>query len=132
MIEATGGCFCGKIRYAITAQGVTKTVCHCAGCRKASAAPAVAWITVMATDFHLIQGELRSVRGMEDVPCTCDGCGGTRGFCPACGTQITFVGDDRQVVIDITTGSLDDPDAFPPDEDVFAEKKVAWMKLLAE
>lgn len=131
MDEITGGCFCGNVRYVIASPSPKATICHCAGCRRASAAPAVAWITVLAEDFHLTQGALRTVRGMATVPDTCDSYGGTRGFCPDCGTPITYVGDDRQNVIDITTGSLDDPNRFPPEEDVFAEQKVAWMKTLA-
>lgn len=130
MTTITGGCFCGNIRYAIIATEVFATVCHCAGCRKAAGAPAVAWITVPATEFRLTQGELRAVRGMRDVPHTCDSHGGTRGFCPDCGTPITYNGDG-QATIDITTGSLDDPGAFPPQVDVLPEGKVAWMKTLA-
>jgi hypothetical protein len=130
MINITGGCFCGTIRYAITANEAFATVCHCAGCRKASGAPAVAWITVQAAEFRLTQGEPRTVRGMRDVPHTCDSHGGTRGFCPNCGTHLTYEGDG-QPTIDITTGSLDDPHAFPPQVDVLGDQKVAWMKTLA-
>jgi hypothetical protein len=112
MPAITGACFCGNIRYHIRESAVTATVCHCAGCRRASGAPAVAWVTVPADAFELLQGELRTVRGRATEPGTCDSCGGVRGFCPACGTHITFVGDDRPTEIDITTGSLDDPDRF--------------------
>jgi len=127
----TGSCFCGSVRYQIEDPPTNVTVCHCTGCRRASAAPAVAWITMKAESFRLVQGELRMVRGREAEPGTCDGFGGIRGFCAQCGTHITFVGDARTHEVDVTTGSLEDPDRFPPIEDCFAEKKLTWMNTLA-
>jgi len=126
----TGGCFCGQVRYQVDDMAAKATVCHCAGCRRAEAEPAVAWITVPTADFRLLQGELRSVRGRAGEPETCDCGGGTRGFCANCGTHITYSGDDRAQEIDITTGSLDEPDRFPPAEDIFPHRKVAWMPRL--
>jgi hypothetical protein len=79
---------------------------------------------VPAASFQLTQCELRTVRGMQDMPNTCDCHGGTRGFCPDCGTPVTYVGDDRQVIVDITTCSLDDPNQFPPKIDVWPDQKV--------
>jgi hypothetical protein len=38
----------------------------------------------------------------------------TRSFCPHCGTQLTFQADDYPDEVDITTCSLDHPDAVPP------------------
>jgi len=129
----TGGCFCGSIRYLVTdAEPKTMGVCHCEGCRRASAAPAVAWITVKAEAFRLLKGELRTIRGEGFPRATCDGHGGERGFCANCGTHVTFIGDSRRHEIDITTASLDDPNRFPPAGESFAEQRLAWMKLLIE
>jgi hypothetical protein len=49
-----------------------------------------------------------------------------RTFCPRCGTSLTYTHEHRPAEIDITTGSLDDPEAFPPTEQVFGEFKVSW------
>ena len=38
-----GGCQCGAIRYQISGEPVMAAICHCAMCRRANAAPAVAW-----------------------------------------------------------------------------------------
>lgn len=127
----SGSCFCGLVRYEVEAEGAKPSICHCAGCRRASAAPAMAWITVPAAAFRVVAGELAAVRGRSDENGTCDGCGGVRGFCADCGTHITFVGDDRTQEVDVTTCSLEDPNRFAPTEDVFTEAKVAWMKALA-
>ena len=127
----TGGCFCGSVRYRIEDAAPKATICHCEGCRKASGAPVVAWITVRADALRLVQGELRTVRGGKVEHESCDGFGGTRSFCGQCGSQITFAGDGHADYIDITTGTLDDPNRFPPTEDSFAERKLVWIRRFA-
>jgi hypothetical protein len=131
MSKATGGCFCGSVRYEIDGEIRNSTVCHCAGCRRASAAPALAWVTVSADSFEIAQGRLATIRGRKGEKGTCDGCGGERRFCPKCGTHITFVADDRTGEVDVTTGSLDNPDAFPPEKDEGLRSKIAWVKPFA-
>jgi hypothetical protein len=124
----TGGCFCGHVRYEITGQVLNETVCHCPGCRKSSGAAAVPWITVNAADFNLTRGELAEVRSDQYPQASCDGCGGTRTFCPRCGSPISFKGDNAaDPRIDITVGSLDDPPAFTPREDVWAQYRLPWI-----
>ena len=51
-----------------------------------------------------------------------------RGFCRDCGTPLTFADDDRDQ-IEVTTGSLDDPSAFPMTEHFGIESRVAWVSL---
>ena len=41
-----GGCQCGAVRYRITGAPVMAALCHCTMCRRANAAPAVAWAMV--------------------------------------------------------------------------------------
>ena len=38
-----GGCQCGSVRYRISGNPVMAALCHCTMCRRANAAPAVAW-----------------------------------------------------------------------------------------
>lgn len=126
MKKITGKCFCGKISYEIIGEIKHSSICHCSGCRKASAAPAVAWITVDASSFKIIKGQLSKIRAKENEYGACY-CVGERTFCPNCGTHITFIGDNRKNEIDITTGSIDDPDIFPPEEDHAIKEKVSWV-----
>ena len=127
----TGGCFCGNIRYEVVGPLLHQTVCHCSGCKRSSGAGALPWITVKTLDFRLTQGKLAEARSAEYPKASCDGCGGVRTFCPKCGTPVSFKGDGRaEKETDITLGSLDDPRDFSPQEDVFPEQRLPWIKAV--
>ncbi len=54
---------------------------------------------------------------------------GARGFCSRCGTQLTFEHRDAPDEIDVTTGSLDDPESVPPRDHTRTSSKLDWVKL---
>jgi hypothetical protein len=117
-IEVSGGCYCGYIRYQITGDIESAGLCHCENCRKAIGAQAVAWILLKKDRFSLQEGEL--LRYETDTKAW-------RGFCPKCGTSISYESPKRPDEIDITTGSLDSPNKFPPEWDAFDDEKVSWV-----
>jgi hypothetical protein len=116
----TGGCYCGAVRFRASGPPLYQANCHCANCRRAAGAQAVAWITVKLSEFAFENG--RPTRYKTDT-------GAHRTFCGVCGTSLTYENDARPNEIDITTGSLDDPERFPPNRDVFPEEKLSWVPL---
>ncbi|MEX0324379.1 MAG: GFA family protein [Puniceicoccaceae bacterium] len=121
--EFTGGCYCGYIRYQIAGDIESAGLCHCENCRKAIGAQAVAWILLKKDLFSLTTGELHRYPTETKA---------WRGFCPKCGTSISYESPKRPDEIDITTGSLDNPDAFPPEWDAFDDEKIAWVPKAKE
>ena len=121
MSSITGGCYCGNIRFQVTQKPMQQANCHCQNCRRAAGAQAVAWITVRPSNFKVEKGEPKQYRTET---------GALRTFCDVCGTSLTYEIDNRPDEIDITTGSLDDPEAFPPNRDVFPEEKLSWVSLV--
>ena len=122
MAEATieGGCQCKAVRYAISGSPVMTALCHCSMCRRANAAPAVAW--AMYDEAHVdFGGHPPSI--YESSP----GC--RRGFCSRCGTQISFTADHMPGLIDITIGSLDEPDRVPPALHYWTSKQLSWLHI---
>jgi hypothetical protein len=119
----TGGCYCGQVRYRAAQEPIFQANCHCANCRRAAGAQAVAWITVRSSAFAFEQGTPKRYR--TDT-------GAWRTFCELCGTSLTYEKDTRPGEIDITTGSLDHPEDFPPSKDVFPEEKLPWVGLINE
>jgi hypothetical protein len=117
----TGGCYCGDVRFRANGPALSQANCHCANCRRAAGAQAVAWITVKLAEFEWEKGE--PIRYRTDT-------GAHRTFCGSCGASLTYENDERPNEIDITTGSLDDPERFPPNRDVFPEEKLSWVNLV--
>jgi hypothetical protein len=117
MKETQGGCLCKAIRYRITGEPVSSVICHCETCRRASAAPSVAWVTFERHQVEFLGGSPQMYRSSEGV---------VRGFCGICGSPISYEAADRPTHIDLTTVSLDDPSAFPPTGEVWMQDKLWW------
>jgi len=113
-----GGCLCGAIRYRVEGQPSNSMICHCRSCRRAAAAPIVAWVTFEKQRFRLLKGEPTAFRSSPPVQ---------RTFCPACGTPLTYEHQDRAASIDITTCSLDVPETFPPTHHSYLSDDIAWV-----
>jgi hypothetical protein len=119
--KITGGCYCGEVRFSATPGVRVSTNCHCANCRRAAGAQAVAWIVVKRAQFKFVKGQPHRYR--TDT-------GAWRTFCDQCGTSLTYETDRRPDEIDITTGSLDHPEDFPPTKDVYPEERLPWVDLI--
>jgi hypothetical protein len=119
----TGGCLCGAVRYRVGGPSVWKAICYCETCTRAAGAPAIAWAGIAKSRFRLLKG---SIETYESTP------GVLRGFCRRCGTTLTYRKDPEIVRgarddVYIATRTLDDPDAYPPDEHVFYGERVGWF-----
>jgi hypothetical protein len=119
--QITGGCYCGEVRFSATSEIRVSTNCHCANCRRAAGAQAVAWIIVERSQFEFVKGAPRRYRTAT---------GAWRTFCDQCGTSLTYETDRRPEEIDITIGSLDHPENFPPTKDVYPEERLPWVDLI--
>jgi hypothetical protein len=118
MQTSEGGCLCGLVRYRITGAPISSCLCHCISCRRATGAPTVAWLTVERGQLEIFLGSPRSLQSSPEV---------LRRFCGGCGTALTYENSKNPLTIDITTLSLDDPNCFPPDDEVWVEHKVSWQ-----
>ncbi|TAK83622.1 MAG: hypothetical protein EPO20_16965 [Betaproteobacteria bacterium] len=78
------------------------------------------WGSVPRAQFRLVCGEPTRFKSTAK---------GTRSFCPRCGTQLTFEHDDFVQEIDVTTCSLDDPDALPPKDPTRTSSKLNRAEL---
>jgi hypothetical protein len=115
-----GGCLCGQYRYEVTDEIRDQTLCHCRSCRRAAGAPAVAWFTVSRDALRVLSGSLSLFRSSAGV---------TRGFCAVCGTSVSYEHAARAQEIDLTSGSLDAPEACPPRDHTWCEDRLPWLKL---
>ncbi|OLP15810.1 hypothetical protein BST81_24105 [Leptolyngbya sp. 'hensonii'] len=115
-----GGCQCGAIRYSISGEPVLAAICHCAMCRRAHAAPAVAWAMYQEDQVHFSKAQPKPFASSPEAK---------RGFCVACGTQITFTASFLPGLIDITIGSLDNPESVKPTLHYWHSKHLSWAEF---
>ena len=114
-----GGCYCGALRYEAAGAPYHLTNCHCSICRRTSGAPYVAWFSAPRSGFRFTRGEPTRFRSSDK---------GTRSFCPRCGSQLTFEHDESRDEIDVTTCTLDNPEALPPQDHTRTSSQLAWVK----
>ena len=121
MPSITGGCLCGRVRYAATTPPAFNSLCHCRDCQRYTGSPFEAALVFPAAAFSL-QGELRTYAAV----------GGTgrivhRRFCPTCGSGVMNEADARPGIVIVLAGTLDDPTAFEPDAEVFCDFAQPWV-----
>jgi hypothetical protein len=113
-----GGCQCGAVRYRLEAVPDGAVICHCRMCQKASGGPFTSFCGVPKEAFIVTRGSPTIFRSSEIAE---------RGFCANCGTPLTYrvIGSKR---VGVTIGSLDQPNAVTPKEQLGSESKVAWLQ----
>lgn len=115
-----GGCLCDGVRYTVSGEPESSDICHCVSCRRAAGAQSVAWLTFPRGNFSFVSGEPVEYRSSPEV---------VRTFCGGCGTSLTYRHDGAPDTIDVTTASLDLPEAFPPTYHVWMEDRVGWESV---
>jgi hypothetical protein len=115
-----GGCLCGSIRYRVIGAPTNSMVCHCQTCRRAAGSPVVAWVTFPMDAFQFTRGSPSRFKSTPPV---------RRTFCAACGTPLTYEHRDAPESVDITTCSLDLPNAFPPTHHSWLGHDLEWVRF---
>ena len=115
-----GGCLCGAIRYQIAGYPRRTTNCHCLHCRRSSGAAFVTWVEFRPSDFKVVSGTPSRYESRPQV---------TRQFCEKCGTQLTYQHANEPDAIDVTACSLDNVDAVSPEDHVWCDRMVPWVKI---
>ncbi len=54
---------------------------------------------------------------------------GVRTFCASCGTPLTYTHAERPSEVDVTTCTLDNPEAFPPTYHAWVSHDLAWVRF---
>jgi hypothetical protein len=100
----TGGCACGRVRYSVPIDDDVAYLCHCRMCQRAIGAVSAAFKNVKQAD---VQWESEP-DWYESSPIA------RRPFCRQCGTSLGFAFKDGSENIDLTVGSVDEPQRFVP------------------
>jgi hypothetical protein len=118
-VTYSGGCLCGRIRFAAEGPPIDVHYCHCGMCRRAtgSAFATLAWFAT--GDVAWIAGTpaiWRSSRIAE------------RGFCACCGTPL-LLRYDGEARLALMVGAFDRPASLVPTHHYGVEGRQPWVDV---
>ena len=117
--EASGGCYCGRVRYRARGVGRQVTECHCSQCRK-QAGHRYASTGAKASDVAIEgAGGVTWFRASPDAE---------RGFCATCGSHLFWKRSDEDYM-SILAASLDEPSGLQVTKHIFVEHKGDYYEI---
>lgn len=108
MVEQSGGCLCGEIRYRVTAQPLRVSFCHCRYCQKARGGAYAVEPIFDKDSFELTAGTPRC----HDTVSSGSGKVIHNNFCATCGSGVYYSFERYQTVVGLHAGTFDTPDWF--------------------
>lgn len=113
----SGGCQCGAVRYRIEGGMRYPHLCHCRMCQKASGNYFMPLAASDRAQFEMTRGEASWFQSSDHV---------RRGFCGRCGTPLFYDMPDAGF-INVTLGSLDEPERIKPEAQSNLGGKMHWF-----
>jgi len=125
MLQASGGCLCGAVRYQIDGEPAMVAVCHCSTCQRNTGS---AFSTNVAWPEGAVEIAGESLATYQER----GGAAGTpfyRSFCSRCGSPICARGDAYPGLVFIKAGTLDDPSWVRPTVHIWCSEKQPWVPI---
>ena len=120
-----GGCTCRQVRYRMTSRPLFVHCCHCRWCQRETGSAFVLNAMIEADRVELLSGQPEMVLTPSE-----SGKGQKIWRCPNCRIALwsnySGAGDAVRFV---RVGTLDNPDAMPPDIHIFTSSKQPWVVL---
>jgi hypothetical protein len=120
----TGGCQCGKVRYALKAPPVTFYCCHCTECQMQSSSAFGQSMRVRLQDVEMTGEIARFTREK-----TASGSALLCDFCPSCGVRLLHRREAYGSEASLKTGSLDDTSWLNPAGHIWTRSKQKWVVI---
>jgi hypothetical protein len=118
-MPSTGRCLCGAIHYTLIGKPNVVLDCHCSMCRRESGSASLVYAHYRRGDVT-VSGLLKFYRSSSTAK---------RGFCPNCGSPVSYEDDDNLESIWLTVGTHDDAGTLPSREHVYVNDKLPWVEL---
>ncbi len=119
MLEKTGGCLCGGVRYRVAGPLRPIIYCHCSQCRRTSGH----FVAATAAPTNALE-----IVADESLAWFASSKYASRGFCRRCGSSLFWRPEDGEQV-SIMAGTLDDSDGLEPLEHIHVGDKGGYYEL---
>ena len=120
-LELSGGCDCGEVRFACTANPINEYKCHCRTCQRLSGSGFMAVIWVPRNKWTLTQGEPAVYVTEADSGRALHRC-----FCKTCGSNVFVSHSAMPDIVMIVPSALDDPSVFKPRAELWTSTAYSW------
>jgi len=122
-----GGCDCRRVRYRLEAAPLVVHCCHCRWCQRESGASFA--LNAMIESDHVT--ELGIAPQIVDTP-SASGAGQKIARCPHCHVAVwSHYAGAGPLTKFVRVGTLDTPDALPPDVHIFTASRQPWVQIPA-
>jgi hypothetical protein len=120
-----GRCACGEVRYRLGSRPFAVHCCHCRSCQRETGSAFVINGLIESSLVEVLSGEPEKI----DTPSE-SGRGQKIVRCPACHVALWshYAGMGEKASF-VRVGTLEDPDACPPQVHIFARSKQPWVVL---
>lgn len=119
-----GNCACGAVRFRLTSRPMFVHCCHCRDCQRQTGSAFVLNALIETDQVELIAGQPRPVT----VP-TDSGQAHDIYRCPKCEVAVWSDYGRRPKLRFVRVGTLENPDALPPDIHIYIRSKLPWITL---
>lgn len=120
-----GGCACRTVRYRLMSRPMFVNCCHCRWCQRETGSAFVINAVIETDRVEMLAGEVEVI----DTP-SASGKGQKISRCPRCHVALwsNYSGAGPKARF-VRVGTLDNPDAMPPEAHIFTSSKQPWMIL---
>jgi hypothetical protein len=120
-----GGCACGAVRYRVKGEPVRTNVCHCTFCQRRTGSAFGIGIFFKEEDIEFEQGELKTYEHHSDESHRWL----RLGFCPNCGTTVTWTVEILPGARSIAGGTFDDRDWYKIERHIWTRSAHPWVVI---
>lgn len=124
MVALRGGCACGEVRYVLEGPPLIVHCCHCRDCQRQLGSAFAVNAVIEASRVTVLSGDLETVSMPTDSGRPHDII-----RCAKCHTPLWSDYGRRGYLYFVRVGTLDDPDAVPPDVNIYTRSKLNWVQL---
>lgn len=115
-----GGCHCRNIRFEAICEPFDIDICHCRDCQIITGSAIGVWMDFKTEQVTWSNNLITEYQSSTNV---------FRGFCPKCGSTLSYRNSKYPEYITLCVTSLDDPDIVSPKYHIYTDSQVKWLTI---
>lgn len=121
-----GGCLCEAVKYQVQGPPSLRYLCHCRNCQRATGSTFQANCFFARAGFDVTQG--KDKLSVFQFKGTGSGSDQRRHFCTLCGTPLFIFPGNKEEIVVVYAGTLDDfNDDFVPTQECWVKQRRSWV-----